>query len=160
MMVKADSGLVSVILPVYNGEKTIEATVSSVLDQTYGNIEIIIADDASSDNTLDKCRSLAGSDNRIRIISNQANMGALGTRLKAAKTAIGEWIAFIDADDLWHREKLEKQIRLRDDTGSDIVYTASAFIDGNGKKYKWIMHVPDKVGYRRLLKQNPIPLFW
>jgi len=156
MMVKADSGLVSVILPVYNGEKTIEATVSSVLDQTYGNIEIIIADDASSDNTLDKCRSLAGSDNRIRIISNQANMGALGTRLKAAKTAIGEWIAFIDSDDLWHSEKLEKQIGLRDDTGCDLVYTASAFIDGDGNKYKWIMHVPEKVGYRKLLKQNII----
>lgn len=156
MTVTADPGLVSVILPVYNGENTIEATVASVLDQTYRNIELIIADDASNDNTAEKCRVLAGSDNRIRIISNQANTGALGTRLKAAKTAKGEWIAFIDADDLWHREKLKKQIRLRDDTGSDIVYTASAFIDGNGNKYKWIMHVPDKVGYRRLLKQNII----
>ncbi len=156
MKIKADPGTVSVIMPVYNGEKTVEESVSSVLAQTYGDIELIIADDASTDNTPEICRVLAGKDSRIRIIDNQANSGALASRLKAAKMAKGEWIAFIDADDLWHTEKLEKQIRLRDDSGCDLVYTASAFIDGDGNKYKWIMHVPDKVGYRRLLKQNII----
>ena len=148
--------LISVILPVYNGEKTIEESVSSVLGQTYKNIELIIVDDASEDSTPEKLRVISGRDTRIRLISNKNNCGRLSSRCKAVDSAEGEWIAFIDADDLWYPEKIEKQIALRDLTGCDLVYTASAFIDENGNKYKWIMHVPHKVNYRRLLKQNVI----
>ena len=74
------SELISVILPVYNCERTIEEAVSSVLRQTYKNIELIIVDDASTDNTLQICRSLAEKDSRIRILTNQANCGALESR--------------------------------------------------------------------------------
>lgn len=148
--------LISVILPAYNCERTIENTVKSVLGQTYGNIEIIIVEDASQDGTAEKCRELAGQDKRIRLFNNLSNMGSLKTRLKAVGMAGGEWIAFIDSDDLWQPLKLERQLRLRDETGCDIVYTASAFIDGEGNSFDWILHVPEKVGYRRLLKQNII----
>ena len=148
--------LISVILPAYNCEKTIEESVRSVLGQTYENLELIIVDDSSGDSTPDLCRRLSEGDGRIRIITNQSNLGRHYSRSEAAKNARGEWLAFIDSDDLWDPLKLEKQLKLRNDTGCDIVYTASAFIDDNGNNFDWIMHVPEKVGYRRLLKQNII----
>ncbi len=156
MTISERSELISVILPVFNGDGTIEASAKSVLDQTYRNIELIITDDASDDKTAEILRRLAGQDSRIKIITNSTNIGRLRSRLKAVDSAGGEWIAFIDADDLWHYEKLEKQLALRDSSGCDLIYTASAFFDEDGKKYDWIMHVPDKVGYRKLLKQNLI----
>ena len=150
------SELISVILPAYNCEKTVEASVLSVLSQTYGNFELIIADDHSNDSTPEICRLLGDRDKRIRIITNPSNCGALVSRAKAVGISKGEWIGFIDADDLWQPEKLEKQISLRNLTGCDLIYTASSFIDENGNMYDWVMHVPEEVGYRRLLKQNII----
>ena len=148
--------LISVILPAYNCEKTIEESVRSVLGQTYEKLELIIVDDSSGDSTPELCRRIAEEDGRIRIITNRSNLGRHFSRSEAAKSAKGEWLAFIDADDFWDPSKLEKQLRLRDETECDIVYTASAFIDDNGKRFDWIMHVPEKVGYRKLLKQNII----
>lgn len=151
------SELVSVILPVYNSERSIEVAVSSVLNQTFPNIELIIVNDASSDRTKEICESLAAKDSRIVFVSNEKNLGTLETRHKGISMAKGEWIAFIDADDLWQTDKLEKQIALQKATGCDLVYTASAFIDDDGKLYDWIMHVPAEVEYKKLLRQNVIP---
>ena len=148
--------LISVILPVYNGERTVEASVSSVLAQTYRNIELIIVDDASVDKTAEIINKLAGQDSRIRILTNNVNFGRLRSRIKAINTAKGEWIAFLDGDDLWIPEKLDKQISLRDKAKCDLIYTASSFMDENGNMYDWIMHVPVEVGYKKLLKQNII----
>ena len=157
-MIKTDlSMLVSVIMPAYNCEKTLESSVYSVLEQTYKSFELIIVDDASSDRTFEICRSLSVKDNRIKVITNEKNIGTLESRHKAIGIAKGEWIAFIDADDLWHPEKLEKQVSLQKSTGCDLVYTASAFIDEDGKLYDWVMHVPCEVKYKKLLKQNVIP---
>ena len=151
------SELVSCILPAYNCEKTIVETVNSVLNQTYRNIELIIVDDASTDRTQEICRSLQSKDSRIVFEINPENIGTLETRHKAIGMAKGEWIAFIDADDLWQPEKIEKQAALQKSTGCDLVYTASAFIDDDGELYDWIMHVPCEVQYKKLLKQNVIP---
>ena len=150
------SGLISIIMPAYNCERTIEDAVSSVLAQTYQDWELIIVDDASTDRTPEICKDLSGKDSRIRLLTNQSNCGTLLSRLNAIEASEGEWIAFIDADDLWDKQKLEKQIRFRDETVCDIIYTASAFIDENGNKYDWILHVPDRAEYRKLLKQNII----
>ena len=150
------SELISVILPVYNCGQLIESSVSSVLAQTYRNLELIIVDDASDDNTSEICHSLAEKDDRIKVITNTNNSGALKARSIAVDIAKGEWVAFIDADDLWEPEKIEKQLMLRNETGCDLVYTASAFINASGKQYSWVMHVPSEVDYRRLLKQNII----
>ena len=156
MTISDRSELISVILPVYNGEETVEASVSSVLAQTYRNIELIIVDDASVDKTPGIISLLAEKDSRIKIITNNTNLGRLRSRIKAVEEAKGEWIAFLDGDDLWLPEKLDKQISLRDKAKCDLIYTASSFIDENGNMYDWIMHVPVKVGYKKLLKQNII----
>ena len=151
-----ESELISVVLPAYNCEKTIESDVLSVLAQTYENFELIIVDDHSGDSTPEKCRLLGERDKRIRIIRNPSNSGALVSRAKAVDISKGEWIGFIDSDDLWQPEKLEKQLALRNSINCDLIFTASAFIDENGKVYDWVMHVPEEVGYRSLLKQNII----
>jgi len=149
-------GIVSVIMPAYNSAGTLVDAVSSVLKQTYENIELLISDDASTDDTPEICQTLASRDRRVRVISNPSNLGALKTRLKAVKEAKGEWIAFLDSDDLWRPDKLLKQLALRDDTGCDLVYTGSSFIDENGRPFEWIMHVPERIQYRQLLRQNII----
>lgn len=150
------SELVSVIMPAYNSARTLEDAASSVLEQTYENIELLIADDDSSDDTSEICQALASKDSRVHVITNTSNQGALKTRLKAVKEAKGEWIAFLDSDDLWKPDKLSKQLALRDDTGCDLVYTGSSFIDENGRPFEWIMHVPERIQYRQLLRQNII----
>jgi teichuronic acid biosynthesis glycosyltransferase TuaG len=150
------SELISVILPVYNCEQSVEAAVDSVLKQTYKDLELIIVDDASDDKTADICRKLSREDGRISIITNQNNCGALESRIKAAQAAKGVWIALIDADDIWNPEKIAKQVAFRDKNNADIIYTASSFIDKTGKAYDWVMHVPSEVSYKELLKQNII----
>ena len=150
------SELVSVIMPAYNSARTLEDAASSVLEQTYENIELLIADDDSSDDTSKICQALASKDSRVHVITNTSNQGALKTRLKAIREAKGEWIAFLDSDDLWKPDKLSKQLALRNDTGCDLVYTGSSFIDENGQPYEWILHVPERTEYKQLLKQNII----
>ena len=147
---------ITVIIPAYNIENLITRCVESVVNQTYKNLELIIVDDASEDGTPEKLNMLAGNDSRIKIITNKTNFGRLRSRGEAVDAAKSEWITFIDADDLWQPDKIEKQLVFRDSAGCDLIYTASAFIDAEGNKYKWIMHVPDKVSYRKLLKQNII----
>ena len=156
MSITEQTELISVILPVYNSEQSLTAAVNSVLAQTYQNIELIIIDDASDDKTLDVCHELAQKDSRIKVVTNESNSGALRSRFWAADMAKGDWIAFIDADDLWQPEKIAKQIELRDKTNCDLVYTASAFVSDTGRKYNWIMHVPTETSYKKLLKQNII----
>ena len=101
--------LVSIIMPSYNTAKYIAESIKSVQAQTYKNWELLIVDDCSSDDTDDVVRPFL-SDERIKYLKNEKNSGAALTRNKALREAKGKWIAFLDSDDLWHPNKLEKQI--------------------------------------------------
>ena len=148
--------LVSVILPAYNCEKTLADTLESVLNQTYRDFEIVLINDAATDGTSAICDSYAKKDARVRYFANLKNLGTLETRVRAINLAKSEWIAFIDSDDMWSTDKLEKQFALQKATGCDLIYTASSFINENGEPFKWIMHVPEEVTYKKLLRQNVI----
>ena len=100
--------LVSIIMPAWNTGKFIKESIQSVINQTYTNWELIIVDDCSNDNTKDMIFSF--DDKRIRYFKNARNMGAALTRNRALREARGEWIAFLDSDDLWKCVKLENQI--------------------------------------------------
>ena len=104
-----EKGLVSVIMPSWNTGKFIAESIQSVINQTYSNWELIIVDDCSNDNTDSVVKQFL-SDSRIKYFKNEHNSGAAVTRNKALREANGEWIAFLDSDDLWLPEKLEKQI--------------------------------------------------
>lgn len=122
---------VSVVVPVYGVEKFIAATLKSILDQTYQNLEILIIDDASPDKSIEICQQF--SDPRIRIIS-QANRGLAGARNTGIRNATGEYIALLDGDDLWMPKKVEKHIQhLETNPKVGISFSRSAFIDAEGK---------------------------
>lgn len=108
-MANVIDGLVSVIMPSWNTGKFIAESIESVINQTYTNWELIIVDDCSTDNTDEIVAGFA--DERIRYLKNEKNSGAALTRNRAIREARGEWIAFLDSDDLWMPEKLEHQIQ-------------------------------------------------
>jgi teichuronic acid biosynthesis glycosyltransferase TuaG len=102
---------ISIIMPAFNTSQTIEDTIESVIAQTYQNWELIIVDDASTDNTVDVISRYTVLDSRIRLITLEKNFGApAGPRNKGVANSNFDWIAFIDSDDLWHREKLKQQV--------------------------------------------------
>ena len=124
--------LVSIIMPSYNTAKFISETIDSVLMQTYTNWELIIVDDCSTDNTDEVVKSFL-SDDRIKYIKNEKNSGAAFSRNRALREANGKWIAFLDSDDLWHPEKLEKQIRFMEKNRCHFSYTNYIEIDEDGE---------------------------
>lgn len=105
-----DYGLVSIITPTWNCAKFICETIRSIQSQTYKNWELIISDDCSTDGTREVIKPYMDEDGRIKYICNERNSGAAITRNNALKVAHGRWIAFLDSDDLWLPEKLEKQV--------------------------------------------------
>lgn len=119
--------LVSIIMPSYNTGRFIAETIRSVLAQTYENWELIIVDDCSTDDTDAIVAKF--DDSRIRYIKNEANSGAAVTRNRALREAKGRWIAFLDSDDLWHPEKLAKQIAFMEQNGYAFSYTDYCEID-------------------------------
>jgi glycosyltransferase involved in cell wall biosynthesis len=147
--------LISVIMPVFNVEKYIREAVDSVLAQTYENWQLVIVDDCSSDSTLavlDEYR-----DPRITVYRNEKNRGTSFSRMRAVSEAAGDWVAFLDGDDRWAPEKLQKQVLLMNRvTDPVLLFTGSAFMNDEGKMLDYVMEVPERITYRELLKQNLI----
>lgn len=130
--ISREADLVSVIMPSYNTAPYIKETIQSVLDQTYTNWELIIVDDCSTDNTEEVLATI--NDSRIRYFKNEKNSGAVVSRNKALREAKGQWIAFLDSDDLWMPEKLEKQINFMKKNGYSFSYTNYEEIDVDGNR--------------------------
>ena len=127
-------GLVSVIIPAYNDAATIERTISSVLNQTYSNLEALVVDDGSTDETALLVQRMAGVDSRIKLLQ-KANGGLVSARNYGIAHAGGEFIAPIDADDIWYPEKIKKQVAVMQDRGDQVglVYCWSRAIDAQDR---------------------------
>lgn len=117
-----EKNLVSIIMPSFNTAKYIRDSIASVLNQTYSNWELLIVDDCSTDDTDIIVREFLG-DPRIRYWKNEVNSGAAVSRNRALHEARGRWIAFLDSDDLWEPQKLEKQIGFMEENGYHFSYT-------------------------------------
>lgn len=124
---------VSVVMPVYNGERYVESAIRSVMAQTFGDWELIVVDDGSGDRTCAMVKALAAEDGRIRLVENGANLGAARTRNRGMALCRGDFVALLDGDDLWRPEKLEKQLALAEETGADIVYCSYGILDDGGR---------------------------
>lgn len=122
--------LVSIIMPSYNTANYIAASIQSVLDQTYQNWELIIVDDCSTDDT-DAVVAPFLTNARIRYLKNEQNSGAAISRNRALREAKGRWIAFLDSDDLWEPQKLEKQLTFMQEHDYHFSYTNYIEIDEN-----------------------------
>ena len=125
--------LVSVIIPFYKKKKYISETVSSVLEQTYENIEIIIVYDDLEKNDLNFLRKNFSNNSKIRIIINDRNLGAGLSRNKGIAVAKGRYVGFIDADDLWSREKISKQITFMKKNNFQMSHTSYKIINEEGE---------------------------
>jgi teichuronic acid biosynthesis glycosyltransferase TuaG len=143
--------LVSIITPLYNSEKYIAETIESVLAQTYSNWEMIIVDDCSKDNSTKIVEEYQKKDRRIKLYRNEINKGVSYTRNRAIDLSQGKYIAFLDSDDLWKKEKLEKQIKFMEEKNVVLSYTAYEKINEDGSK-RGEVRVPDKLDYEELLK--------
>jgi glycosyltransferase involved in cell wall biosynthesis len=138
---RSTSPLVSVIIPAYNAERFIARTLESVLSQSYKNIEVLIINDGSTDRTLEIAESFARDDSRIRIL-HQPNLGATAARNCGIKSSKGEYIAPLDADDIWHEEKIQAQVEgfQRCGPSAGLVYSWSIIVDEKGNPLAGIAH--------------------
>lgn len=136
--------LVSIIMPSYNTANYIGESINCVINQTYKNWELIIIDDCSTDNT-DKIVAEFLNNKRIKYLKNKKNFGAAISRNRALKEAKGKWIAFLDSDDLWKEEKLEKQIGFMEENNYDFSYTYYEEINENGEKLNVEIQGPKKI---------------
>lgn len=136
-------GLVSIIMPSWNTARFIRESIDSVRNQTYTNWELLIVDDCSTDNTDEIVVSY--SDERIRYFKNEKNSGAALTRNRAMREARGEWIAFLDSDDLWTPEKLERQLQFMKENNYIFSYHEYVKIDEESKPLNIYVSGPEVV---------------
>lgn len=137
--------LISIITPAYNAEKFIGSTIESVLSQTYTNWEMLIVDDCSSDGTVKVVEEYCNTDARIKLIKHSENQGVAAARNTALANANGEYIAFLDSDDMWSPQKLDRQYRFMEDNGYVLTYTAYQKYDSEANKKGKVISVPKKM---------------
>lgn len=180
-----DHNLISIITPVYNGARFVKDTINSVLAQTYTNWELLIVDDMSDDESASIIADFMKHDSRIRYWRNERWMGAALSRNRALREAKGRWIAFLDSDDLWLPDKLEKQIAFMQNNDYAFTYHEYDEIDeeskplgvhvsGIGKVDKWqmfaccwpgcltVMYDAEKIGLIQIadIKRNNDTAMW
>ncbi len=150
------SPLCSVIIPAYNASRFIEDTVKSVIAQTFPEWECIVVDDCSTDNTFELVSAIAENEPRLRVIQNSENMRVAKTRMAGVAAARGKYVAFLDSDDMFVPEKLERQIDLLESTRSDFVCSSYELVDENAEPLGIVSCVPSKIKQDDLLSENCI----
>ena len=148
--------LVSIIVPVYNAEKFISETIKIVQNQTYQNWELILVNDCSKDSSVEIIKKSQESDKRIILIDQKTNQGAANTRNTGIKNAKGKYLCFLDADDLWEKEKLEKQIKFMKENDCAFSFTGYEFANYKGEPLGKKVFVPSKINYKQALKNTTI----
>lgn len=150
-------GLVSIVVPAYNAERFIQATIDSVRAQSYPHWELLIVVDANSkDGTRKIVEAAAHADTRVKLLESPEAKGTTKNRNYALDRARGEFIAFVDADDLWRPEKLDRQLALMREVGADFTYTAMTRVSEDMSERGQPIPVPATIDYRGLLKNNVI----
>jgi len=146
--------MVSIIMAAYNAEATIDDSIRSVIAQTCRDWELIVIDDASADGTVNIVQEFENNDRRIKLIKNAKNEGVAAARNTGAGHAKGEWLAYIDSDDLWLGRKLEDQLRFGEEKGAVITYTATSYIDPSGRASSYVLPAKPELTYKELLRRN------
>lgn len=148
--------LVSIITPVYNCEEFIEETIKCVIDQTYANWELLLVDDCTLDKSADIIKQYTKKDKRIKYFKLDQNSGAAVARNKALEESKGRFIAYLDADDLWKSEKLEKQVNFMLNNNYAFTCTDYEKIMEDGTSLNKIVKIPKKVDYNLFLRNTII----
>ncbi len=154
---------VTVVMPVFNGARTLDRSVASVLDQSFTDLELLIVDDASSDASAALAEGICARDPRVRLVRREVCGGPAAARNTALALARGRFVAFCDADDLWLPAKLERQLALAAATGAALVYCGYHRVDadfsGSAEDFVpegRVVHVPERASHAALLRRNLI----
>lgn len=148
--------LVSIITPSYNSALFIPETIKSVLKQSYINWELLIVDDCSKDNSVDVVQAFVDVDNRIKLFALKQNIGAAAARNIALNNAQGQYIAFLDSDDVWEATKLESQLYFMKENQYAFTYSNYYIMLEDGKKTGNVIHVPSSLNYHQYLSNTII----
>lgn len=150
--------LVSIIVPVYNIKNYIRETMDCVREQTYPHWELLLVDDGSLDGTPEEIAEYIREtgDERIRLIKQPTNMGAAKARNRGVEEACGRYISYLDADDLWLPEKLDRELAFLKEKEAAFVFTGYEFADANGKGTGKVVKVPEILVYKEALKNTTI----
>jgi teichuronic acid biosynthesis glycosyltransferase TuaG len=148
--------LVSVVMAAMNAERFIAEALASVQGQSFGDWECLVVDDASSDATAAVAEGFAVRDPRIRLLRHASNRGTAAARNTALEAAVGRYVAFLDADDLWLPAKLERQVAFMQASDAALGYTAYRRIDESGTRVGRLVRVPAEMTWRRLLGNTAI----
>lgn len=153
---KKNTDLISIVVPVYNAEKFLEETINCILNQTYQNWELLLVDDCSKDKSAEIINSFIKKDKRIKYIKMAKNGGPALARNKGIEEAKGNFLCFQDADDLWDKNKLEKQLNFMKDKNCAFSYTSYEFADKNCKPIGKKVIAKETLTYNQALKNNII----
>ena len=148
--------LVSIITPSYNSKRFISETIESIRNQTYQNYELIIVDDCSKDDSWEFIKGYVSNDSRIRIFQLDKNSGAALARNHGIRQAKGKYLAFLDSDDVWHPQKLEKQVNFMEKNGYNFTFTNYEMMDEQGADLNRQVLCPPAINYKQLLKNTTI----
>ena len=150
---KTENELISIIIPMYNCSPYFDETISSVIAQTYANWEALCVDDCSTDDTYQKALSYAEKDPRIKVYKNEKNAGPSLSRNFALEKSSGRYVAFLDSDDVWMPEKLQKQLNFMEKTGASVCITDYMTIEEDGT-FRNIVSVPERTSYKQFLSNT------
>ncbi len=148
--------LVSIVVPMHNAGTYIEETIDMVRRQTYGQWELLLIDDCSADDSREKAEKRAGDDGRIRLIAKDKNGGAALARNTGIDCASGRYLAFLDADDVWMEDKLERELCFMEEKNAAFVFTAYEFGDEKAERTGKVVHVPETLSYKEALSRTVI----
>ncbi len=153
---KGKEGLISIVVPVYNAADFIKDTISTVQAQSYKDWELLLVDDCSADNSCSLIDEEIKKDDRIKLIHQENNKGAAQARNRGVLEAKGQYICFLDADDIWDKDKLKKQIEFIKLKAAGFIFTGYEFADEFGNGLGKIVQVPEKITYKQALKNTTI----
>lgn len=149
---------VSVVVPVYHAEKYMEETMNSVMAQTYKDWELLLIVDGPQDPTIEVIQKFMEEhpQARIRLLVQEKNQGAALARNRGVQEANGRYIAYLDADDLWVPQKLERELQFMQQKSAAFVFTGYEFADENAKGTGKVVYVPEELTYKAALKNTTI----
>jgi len=156
MVKESEQPLVSIVVPVYNAARFMDDTIQTVLNQTYQNWELLLVDDCSSDDSVQIIKMYQKNDNRIKLFKLSENSGAAIARNTGIDKAKGRYLAFLDADDLWVKNKLELQVAFMQEKNAAFSFTGYEFAEENGKPNGKKVQVPKTITYKQALKNTTI----
>lgn len=149
-------GLVSVIMPSYNASQFIAESINSVLLQTYSNWELLVVDDCSKDHSVEVVQKFIDIDGRVRLFPLERNVGAAAARNIAIEHAKGQYIAFLDSDDVWNEDKLKKQLAFMKQNSYAFTFSDYYVMEEDGKKTGNMITVPASLTYHQYLRNTII----